>query len=226
MRTNKLPALDNYFISLVIHVLVLLILALISSKQAPRINELIIDWVTQESQEIIQEDFAPAGSTQLRSSKTTQTKVTQAIEENPIVQGIAEESKVARSIEPPVVRANANINRAPAEGTGSTYLSGVISNLSSGTSGNNGFLLEDDEGNITVIKSVIPDPPISDYGRVKLQFKIKQDGSVDSQSIIPVIIDDPIYTQESIKALRQWRFSVKSNIRDKAYRITFIFKPE
>lgn len=226
MKINKLQSLDNYLISLLIHAAVLLILALISYKQIPPMKDLIIDWVTEQTPQIIQEDFAPAGSTRNLAQAPAQAISNQPVEENPVVERTSAERNVARSIEPPTSRTTSTDNTAPTAGTGSQYLSGVISNLSSGQSGNNGFLLEDDDGNITIIKSVIPKPRISDYGRVKLQFRINQDGSVDAQSVIPVIIDDPIYTQESIKALKQWRFSVRNYNREKNYRITFIFKPE
>lgn len=226
MRVINRNSLENYLISLLVHMLVLFFLGFVSYKQAPRINELIIDWVTQETPEVVQEDFVPAGITGLSSSRTAQAQISQAVEESPVVERLTPERTVARSIEPPTLRVTDESYTAPASGTGATYLSGVLSNLSSGQSRSSGFLLEDDDGNISILKSVNPNPPISDYGRVKLQFKIKQDGTVDAQSIVPVIIDNPIYTQESIKALRQWRFSVKSYNRDKAYRITFIFKPE
>jgi len=226
MKTNKLQSLDNYLISLLIHAALLLILALISYKQIPPMKDLIIDWITETTPQVIQEDFAPAGSARNLARSQTQATSNQPVEENPVVERISTDRQVARSIEPPTTRTTSTDNTAPTAGTGSQYLSGVISNLSSGQSGNNGYLLEDDDGNITILKSVIPKPRISDYGRVKLQFRINQDGTVDAQSVIPVIIDDPIYTQESIKALKQWRFSVRSYNREKNYRITFIFKPE
>lgn len=226
MRINKHYSLDNYLISLLIHAALLLVLGLISFKQAPPISVLVIDWITEENPAVVQEDFAPAGSTTSLSQAPSQPIISQAVEKNPIVERTSPDRNVARSIEPPTTRTTSTENTAPTAGTGSQYLSGVISNLSGGQSGNNGFLLEDDDGNITIIKSVIPSPRISDYGRVKLQFRINQDGTVDAQSVIPVIIDDPIYTQESIKALKQWRFSVKSYNLEKKYRITFIFKPE
>ncbi|MFO7660658.1 MAG: hypothetical protein R6V77_07075 [Candidatus Cloacimonadaceae bacterium] len=226
MRISKLHSLDNYLFSLLIHAALLLLLGLVSYKQVSPINELVIDWITEETPAIVQEDFAPAGSASSLAQAPSQSIINQAIEQNPVVERTSPDRNVARSIEPPTTRTTSTENTAPTAGTGSQYLSGVISNLSGGQSGNNGFLLEDDDGNITIIKSVIPRPRISDYGRVKLQFRINQDGTVDAQSVIPVIIDDPIYTQESIKALKQWRFSVKSYNREKNYRITFIFKPE
>jgi len=132
MRINKLRGLNDYLISLLIHAIAIFLLGFITVQQAPKINELLIDWVTQETPEIIQEDFAPAGSPNVADNTTTQSQTNQAVQENPLVEKINPDRNVASSIEPPVVKPKSGSNTAPTEGTGSTYLSGVVSNLGSG----------------------------------------------------------------------------------------------
>jgi hypothetical protein len=229
MRLSKQFPLDSFLISLLIHLLILFLLSFVNLRQSVTIKELVIDWITELTPPVFEENFAPAGSnvSNIRSAREiTDPRQTEQVRESPISEDITPDHRVARSIEPPVTRPNANQNTSPSPGVSSSYLSGVMSSISGSQSGNSGFQLEDDDGTITVLKSVLPAPKISDYGKVTLMFKIRPDGSVNAESVVPVIIDDPIYTNESIKALKQWLFSVRNYNSNKAYRISFIFKPE
>lgn len=229
MKTYKAAGIESYLISIVIHVVLILGLSLFTISQSEKIRELDLSWIISETPTVLQEDFTPRGSA--GSKKEAITGSTGNFEgsqtgDSPPTENLTPKPRIGRSIEPPVVKPNSETSSSPNIGTGSSYLSGVKSRLGSGSSGSSGYQLDDDGGNIAVLKSVLPNPVISDYGLVKLQFRIRSDGSVDPESIIPVILDDPIYTEASINALKQWRFSVKNQISSKTYRISFIFKPE
>jgi uncharacterized protein (DUF2225 family) len=78
-----------------------------------------------------------------------------------------------------------------------------------------------------VLSKVLPNPTIGDYGKVTLQFKIKRDGTVSAESILPVQMDDARYTEAAINALKLWVFELQGNHNpNKLYKISFVFKPE
>jgi TonB family protein len=229
MRISKLAGLDNYLISGLIHVIVFLLLSFYTVQQSDKVRELVLELFTPEHPEVVREDFTRVGSSSNAANPTNTAEgsvLNSSTSGAPYTDKLTPEPKVGSSIEPPVARPNSRLNSSPVSGTSSGYLSGVKTQLGAGGTGSSGFQMEDDGGNISVLKSVIPSPQISDYGTVKLQFKINRDGTVNSESVIPVIIDDPIYNIASIEAIKQWRFSVKNYSGTKAYRITFIFKPE
>lgn len=229
MKFHKSAALESYLISILIHVILILGLSLFTISQSEKIKELDLNWITTDTPDFLQEDFTPlgsAGSRQIDQTGSSGNLEGSKTGDSPPTENVTAKSRIGRSIEPPVVKSNAETSSSPHSGSGSSYLSGVKTRLGSGSSGSSGYQLDDDGGNISVLKSVLPSPAISDYGLVKLQFRIRSDGNVDPESITPVILDDPIYTEASIKALRQWRFSVKNQISSKTYRISFIFKPE
>jgi hypothetical protein len=227
MKISNQISPDSFLISFIFHALILVMLGFITIKQTTNIREMVIDWMTDTIPQVTQDSFAPVGKEAsapnrlLKESTTPQTNPNASVTEN-----VSQNLKVARSIEPPLSRQNSRQNSAPISGTGSAYLSGIKSSINAGHSGSNGYQLEDDNGAISVLKSVLPNPKISDYGKVTLSFKILSDGNVDPESIMPVVIDNPIYTNESIKALKQWQFSIINHISNKVYRISFIFKPE
>lgn len=229
MRLNRFNNYSSYLISILLHVIIFFILSLFTISQSEKVKELALDWITSDEIPVLQEDFTPEGSTgnisEREPGSSGNINGTNS-GDNPPAEQRSNLSRTGRSIEPPIVDPNANTSSSLNPGTGSGYLSGVKSRLGSGSSGSSGYQLEDGGGNITVLKSVLPNPPINDYGLVKLQFGIKADGSVKAESIIPVILDDPIYTEASINALKLWKFSVKSQVSSKVYRISFIFKPE
>jgi hypothetical protein len=229
MKKTKSWSIESYLISIFLHVIIIIGLSLFTISQSEKIKELDLNWITTETPDVVQEDFTPIGSTGSRQDKNVGSSgyfKDYQTGDNPPSDNVSVKTRIGRSIEPPTAKPNAETNSSPQPGSGSSYLSGVKSRLGSGSSGSSGYQLDDDGGNIAVLKSVLPQAAISDYGLVKLQFKIKSDGSVDPESIIPVILDDPIYTEASIKALKMWRFSVKNQISSKSYRISFIFKPE
>lgn len=227
LKLNKYSAFENYLISFLIHLIILLALAFVTLKQSENAKELVVDWLLEENQPELQEDFTPVGSP-VRDNARDINKIrdNQPSAEKPLVDNKAPEHTTPKSIEPPVTKKESDVSGAPVSGTNSSYLSGVKTQLSGDQQGNSGYQLDDDDGNITILKSVLPEVKISDYGKITLQFKIRANGTVNSESILPVLLDDPIYTEASIKALKQWLFSVKNYNSNKAYRITFIFKPE
>jgi hypothetical protein len=228
VKQNKLIAIDSFLISFILHVGLLTTLAFITLKLPRQVSELTVEWLTDTRQEIVQEDFAPRGEVQSSDNSQSNTADNNVIsEQNPAIEKVSAQPTVAKSIEPPLSKPNSNVNSAPVPGVSSTYLSGIKSKLQgSASQSGSGYQLDNADGNIAVLKQVLPKPDINDYGKVTLQFKINRDGTVDSESIFPVQIDDPNYTNESIAALKQWVFSYKSYISSKVYRISFIFKPE
>jgi len=226
LKLNKYSAFENYLISFLIHLIILLALAFVTIKQSENVKELVIDWLLEANQPVVQEDFTPAG-TPVRDNNRDLTKLKDntPTAQNPNTENKSSVHTVPKSIEPPVTKKVTDKSSAPVSGTNSGYLSGIKTQLSGDQQGNSGFQLDNDDGNITILKSVLPDVKISDYGKITLQFQIRANGTVNAESILPVLLDDPIYTEASIKALKQWLFSVK-NYNNKAYRITFIFKPE
>jgi hypothetical protein len=226
MKSNKQTSLDNYLISFIIHMLILLSLTLINVKSPKKVNELLIDWLSEPTKEVVQEDFIKSGSEQLTSPAPSAASQQSDVVQNPPANNISNSISTVKSIEPPIARPNSKVNSAPKTGVNSSYLAGLKSNLAGSQTGGGGFQIENDDGNIIILRKVLPHPTINDYGKVTIQFKIKADGTVDATSVIPVLIDDPNYTEESIAALKQWLFSYKSYNSSKAYRISFIFKPE
>jgi len=228
MKQNNQFELDSFLISLIIHVGILICFGLISYNVQKKNTELFVEWLTDPKQEVVQEDFAPQGDTQSNDTSESTNPVNNVNSEQiPIAEQIATQPTTAKSIEPPVRRPVSNVNSAPKPGTSSSYLAGIKSNIRGATSqGGSGYQLDNPDGNIVVIKQVLPKPNINDFGKVTLQFKINQDGTVNGESILPVQIDDPNYTNASIAALKQWIFSYKAFISSKVYRISFIFKPE
>lgn len=227
MKMSRSFDLDSYLISLIIHVSVLMLLGLITFNIPKHASELMVEWLTEDSPELNQEDFAPPGKVQNNNNTQAIDQNTIASDEkNPITEKISPIPTSAKSIEPPVYRKPGTVNSAPKAGISSSYLSGIKSNLQGSQQGGNGYQLDNDDGNIIILKQVLPKPAINDFGTVTLQFKIRQDGTVDAESVLPVKIDDPNYTNASIAALKQWVFSYKSYVSSKVYRISFIFKPE
>ncbi len=227
MKLSRPFDLDSYLISLIIHVSIFMLLGLITFNVPKHATELMVEWLTDENPEVIQEDFAPPGEVQTNDNTQALNQNTLTNDQqNPVTEKISPIPTTAKSIEAPVYRKPGKVNSAPQSGTSSSYLTGVKSQLQGSQQGGNGYQLDNDDGNIIILKQVLPKPTINDYGKVTLQFKIKQNGTVDSESIVPVLIDDPNYTNESIIALRQWLFSYKSYNSSKAYRISFIFNPE
>ncbi|HOD17065.1 MAG TPA: TonB family protein [Candidatus Cloacimonadota bacterium] len=228
MKINKINGIDNYLISVLLHLILFFSLGFITIKQSEQAHDLVVELSTPENPVTVRKDFTKFGS------------ATAAIEEDydygsaiisgrsnvPSAENQASETEVGTSIEPPKVKPTARINSSPISGSTSGYLSGVKSQLGIGGTGSSGYQMEDEGGNISVLYSVLPSPQITDYGTVRLQFRIRKDGTVDSDSVVPIILDDPTYTDAAIEALKQWRFSVKNFSGTKTYRITFIFKPE
>lgn len=230
MNLSDQKTLNDYLLSLVIHLCILICFTLITFKIPPRINELIIEIVTEPMEEIPEDNFAPAGSETIPNQRTNVVSndiIDEPVEQLPYVDKQAPVTTSSKSIEPPVRKPLSKSSTAPVSGISSTYLSGIKSSLQTGQSGSSGYQLDDNDGSIAVLKSVLPNPAISDYGKVTLQFKIKTDGSVNAESITPVIIStDPNYTNASINALKQWLFTVRKYNSTKLYRISFIFNPE
>jgi len=192
------------------------------------VTEPLIFWLTEPESMLETDKFSSVGSSvsQLKNipgDKQTSKTQDKSPEKSENIQSI---TKKRRSIESPIYQETDDYSSPNNDLDGSSYLEGLKGKLGQGQIGSSGYKLDDDGGNISVIKSVLPNPKISDYGLIRLQFKIKNDGSVDAESVIPVILGDPVYTDASIKALIQWRFSIRRHKIDNTYRISFIFKPE
>jgi hypothetical protein len=226
MKSNNQFGIEDFLISFLFHAAILLLFALIMFNIPKEKNQLLVEWLTDVKPELTQENFAPQGVQNEDNSQTQAANTTTDTQQNPVVDNISNQNTVARGIEPPVKRKIGKTNSGPIAGVSSSYLTGVKSSIQSGGQGGNGFQLDNDDGNIVILKQVLPRATIVDYGKVTLQFKIKRDGTVDPESILPVLIDNPSYTNASIVALKQWTFSYKSSYNSKAYRISFIFKPE
>jgi hypothetical protein len=227
MKTSKSLDLNDFLISFLLHVIILFGLSFIIIKQSAPFKEMAVDWlldvpVVNEIDELASSN----GSEPQNITDNTAAAVNQNVQQLPVAEKVAEQVTTAKSIEPPVTRPKSTQNTAPLTGVNSAYLSGIKAGLSLSKTSGNGYELEGNDGSITVLKSVLPNPKINDYGKVTLLFKINNDGTVNSDSVIPLMIDDPIYTSDSIKALVQWTFSFKKHDPDKEYRISFIFKPE
>lgn len=229
MKRSKSSTIENYLLSLAVHCLLLMILTFFTLKQSDVFNELVIDWLTEEPREITSDDFARAGSPAQSDNRTSESSNRQSIvpiNESPLVQEQSPQASIRRSIEPPTTREIGDIDTAPRAGVSSDYLSGIRDRITSTRSGRSGYDFSDSDGDISILKVVLPNPKINDYGEVRLQFKINKNGSVQSGTVLPLAFDDPLYLNESIKALEQWRFSVRRYVSNKIYRITFRFNPE
>lgn len=125
----------------------------------------------------------------------------------------------------PPTGGNASLDKPAGAPATSSYLSKLKGRIRDSGNGNNGYELDDGEGSITVLKKVLPDTKISDYGKVTLQFQVDSSGAVRSETILPILVDDASYTRDAVAALKQWQFSLKRYNAKQVYKITFIFKP-
>jgi len=230
---------NEYLMSFLLHVLLMLLFSLIIIHLPVLPADLTVDWEIEQNSEL-----APLPAVQDLAQATLKTPEAQTLplhspdkvkpEINPAPQTISPEvnapalqtvNKPVKKIELPELSGTQPANDLPTSGPISKYLSGLKTRLSGKPSSGNNYVFDDVDGQATVLYKVLPNPKITDYGKVTLQFQLKADGSVAAETIIPLQIDGTEYTAESINALKQWRFSVPNFRKDKKYKISFIFNP-
>ncbi len=230
MNKIRIQGFENYLISILLHLILLFVLALAAVPAPEAVRELVIEWFTTRYPQEIDEDFAPQGVSNLSTEKGVSASgpVTAQPNSGPLeADEISPVPEVGTSIDQPNLRPSSRINRAPALGSSSSSLAGTSNLSSGGGEGSAGYSLEAGDGDVRVMYKVIPKLGLGDYGEVILTFGIKADGSVNANSVRILRHDmNDTYVNESIKALRQWRFSVNRQNSTKIYRITFRFIPE
>ena len=99
--------------------------------------------------------------------------------------------------------------------------SGLIQGAGSG-----GYSSKLEGSGIRSKKEVLPSLKVSDYGEVKLSFKVNQSGLVQGNSIVVLKSATNAQNQSAIEALKQWEFVVApGNSADQIYSILFIYNP-
>lgn len=220
--------LNDLLISIAFHLIILFTLSLLTIHVKVSHKDLTVFMESSFENVIDNSDIAKIGdSSQKDNAVYNNNDTNKAIDNiNATNDALSSTYENYKSIEPPVKKVVTNNPNKFIAGLSKSSLSDFSSGSKSSGSGNNGYLLEEDDGTISVIHSILPNPVLNDFGKVTLVFTLNSDGSVKPESIIPTVIDDPNYTRESIVALKQWKFLIRSYNKDKKYRISFIFSPQ
>lgn len=217
-------------VSILAHLVVLLIFALIVIKPNRESNWHDFEWLSQLTEAIprisetsTEEKSDKEQSAPSKASTTDQNAPTMESSPSPAPSAVQPHREI---IEAPGELADPSPSNSPK----------VISNLGSRGNVNRSGMLQGNcpggsssrlEGKgIRSKKEVLPALKVSDYGEVRLSFKVSQTGLVQPNSITVVKSASNAQNQSAIEALRQWEFVVSpGNPEDQTYSILFIFNP-
>lgn len=217
-------------ISIIAHLTVLLIFALIVITPEKPVVWQDFEWISNLIEDVPQiaenTDESPSSASANLSSQASTTEVTAP-------QNQAQPSPAPNLIQPkrqvidaPGELADPSVSTTPKVSSnlgsrGSVNRSGALAGK--GPGGSSGKL----EGSgIRASKEVLPDLRVSDYGEVRLSFQVNRAGTVLPNSITVVKSATSAQNQSAVEALKQWEFVVApGNSPDQVYSILFIFNP-
>lgn len=217
-------------ISICAHLIILALLALIVVKpdRAPSWHD--FEWLSEllddppvYNQALAAEDAASAESASAEASTTDQSSPAVPNAPSPAPNAVQPKRQV---IDAPGELADPSLSSSPKVVTnlgsrGTVNRSGLIQG-----SGTGGFSSKLEGKGIRSKKEVLPSLKVSDYGEVKLSFRVSGSGLVLPNSIRVEKSATSAQNQSAIEALKQWEFIVApGNSADQSYSILFIYNP-
>jgi TonB family protein len=223
MTFRLLPKFNiGYLLSIVVHAVLLLIMALLAIHPAIQVKWHSFEW-SQEQPQKLEIPASSKGDTQRSASQEIKAvapvaAVSQSIEQ-PITKGetnsVLEQPKIADTS---IIEPNRSASRV-VRNLGKNALRSIGENLPGGDYGFSGSL-EQGGGEAYIISQPKPAIIPSEEGEVYLEFKLDQAGRVDMSSVNIISYSTASYADAVQKALRSWKFGFKGRYEpNRIYRI-------